>query len=89
MTSLFSNVGELIGMIAAICTTAAFLPQAIKVIKDRQTKALSLTMYAVFTTGVALWFAYGLMIVSAPVAIANAVTFILAATILGMKLRYG
>lgn len=89
MSAILSNLGEFIGMIAAVCTTAAFLPQAIKVIKDRQTQALSLAMYAVFTTGVALWFAYGLVILSAPVIIANAVTFMLAATILGMKLRYG
>ncbi len=89
MTSIASQMGEFVGMIAALCTTGAFLPQAIKVIRERQTQAISLTMYVVFTTGVALWFAYGVAIMSWPVMIANAITFLLAATILATKLRFG
>jgi MtN3 and saliva related transmembrane protein len=45
-------------------------------------------MYSVFTLGVALWLLYGVMLAAWPIVIANAVTLTLAATILGMKLRY-
>ncbi|MFH1314812.1 MAG: PQ-loop domain-containing transporter [Candidatus Uhrbacteria bacterium] len=44
-----------IGLIVAICTTLAFFPQTIKVIKTKQTKDLSLAMYLIFTMGVFLW----------------------------------
>ncbi len=89
MTAAASGLTELLGAVAAVCTTAAFLPQAVKVIRERDTAAISLVMYVVFTTGVALWFLYGLLIGSAPVMIANAITFIMALVILATKLRYG
>jgi len=46
-------------------------------------------MYAIFTTGVALWLAYGLLLQSWPIIIANSITFLLAGAVLLMKLRYG
>lgn len=78
----------LIGMAAAICTTFSFLPQAIKVIKTRHTKDLSLPMYAIFTTGVLLWLIYGMLINDLPMILANVITLIFAMTILIMKIRY-
>ena len=80
---------EFIGSIAAVMTTLAFLPQAVKVIRDRDTSALSLPMYAVFTSGVFLWLCYGVAHQSTPLIAANAVTFLLAGMILTMKLRFG
>ena len=80
---------NLIGYCAATLTTAAFVPQAIKTLRSRDTRAISLWMYAVLTVGVALWLAYGLVLVSWPVILANAVTLPLALTILAMKLRHG
>jgi MtN3 and saliva related transmembrane protein len=80
---------EWLGYIAAILTTIAFVPQAVKTIRTRDTRAISLAMYAVFTVGVAFWFAYGLSLGSWPMIVSNAVTFALAATILGLKLRHG
>ena len=53
---------ELIGFIAAVCTTFAFLPQVIKVWKTKQTKDLSLRMYTIMFIGICLWFVYGLRI---------------------------
>jgi len=79
---------ELIGTGAAICTTFSFLPQAIKVIKTKNTKDLSLLMYWVFEIGVILWMIYGFLIGSYPVAIANVVTLIFATIILVFKIRY-
>lgn len=78
-----------IGSIAAFLTTTSFVPQAVKVIRERQTQGLSLVMYAMFTVGVGLWFVFGLMIRSVPVCACNGVTFVLAAVILGMKIRFG
>ena len=82
------NTFTIVGLAAATCTTLAFLPQAIKVIRTKQTKDLSLVMYSVFTLGVFLWLVYGILVKDAPLIIANVITFILAATILIMKIRY-
>ena len=70
-------------------TTLAFVPQAARTIKTRDTSGISLGMYVVFTIGIAFWFAYGIVLMSWPMIVANFVTFGLAATILGMKLKYG
>jgi MtN3 and saliva related transmembrane protein len=79
---------ELIGYIAAILTTSAFIPQAWLTWKTRRAEGVSLGMYSIFTTGVALWLYYGVQIGSMPVVLANFVTLILAAFILFMKLKY-
>ena len=80
---------EWIGYVAATLTTVAFVPQAIKTIRTRDTKGISLGMYVVFTIGIACWFGYGLFLKSWPMIIANIITFVLSATILVMKLRHG
>lgn len=79
---------ELIGTLAAVCTTFSFLPQAIKVIKTKHTKDLSLLMYSIFEVGVILWMMYGFLIQAWPVAFANVVTLILSTIILVYKLKY-
>jgi MtN3 and saliva related transmembrane protein len=80
---------SLIGYCAAALTTGAFVPQAVKTIRSRHTHAISFWMYATFTMGAALWFVYGLTLEAWPVILANALTFLLAVTILSMKVRYG
>jgi MtN3 and saliva related transmembrane protein len=77
---------ETLGYIAAFLTTAAFFPQTIKTIKSRDTASISLAMYVMFTTGIALWLGYAFLIESMPMIIANIITFVLSATILGLKL---
>jgi MtN3 and saliva related transmembrane protein len=78
-----------IGTLAAILTTLAFIPQAWLTWKSRRADGISLGMYCIFTIGVALWFVYGLLLGAWPVIIANFVTLLLAVFILGMKLRFG
>ena len=78
----------LIGALAGILTTTAFLPQVIKTWKTKQTKDISLGMFAILTIGVVLWLVYGILINSLPVIISNVVTFILALAILILKIRY-
>jgi MtN3 and saliva related transmembrane protein len=80
---------ELIGYVAASLTTASFVPQARLIYRTRNVSGVSLGMYSVFTVGVALWLAYGLLQRAWPVVAANAVTLLLAVSILAMKLRYG
>lgn len=80
---------EWTGTVAATLTTLAFVPQAVKTIRTRDTGGISLGMYIVFTVGVAFWFSYGLVLGSWPMIVSNAITFVLSATILGLKLRHG
>lgn len=77
----------MIGVLAAIFTTAAFLPQTIKVLRTGQTKDLSLYMYIIMTLGLFLWLAYGIATSQLPLILSNAICFPLCATILIMKIR--
>jgi len=72
-----------------VLTTASFIPQAWHSFKTRDVSGISLGMYSVFTVGVALWLVYGILLLAWPLIIANSITLALAATILGMKLRFG
>jgi MtN3 and saliva related transmembrane protein len=77
---------EYSGYIAAFCTSMSFLPQAIKVLKTKDTQSLSLLMYSVFTFGVAMWLTYGIVLVDWPMILANLVTLLFAGMILVMKI---
>ncbi len=81
---------ELIGYLAAALTTCSFEPQAWLTFRTRDVSGISLGMYSVFTTGVALWLVYGLLLGAWPIVAANAVTLALALAlaILVMKLRF-
>ena len=83
------NLITILGLSAAACTTISFLPQALKTIKTKHTKDLSLVMYSVLVTGIFLWLAYGIMINDLPIIIANSITFIFTSVILAMKIKYG
>ncbi|MEP7209720.1 MAG: SemiSWEET transporter [Alphaproteobacteria bacterium] len=81
------TLAEMIGDIAACLTTLSFFPQAMRVIRTRDTGAISLVMYLLFTAGVALWGVYGLMTMQWSIILANGVTVVIAALILTMKVR--
>ncbi len=78
---------ELLGYIAACFTTGSFIPQAVKVIRTGETKAISFWMYFIFITGVCLWLAYGFFINSKPIVIANIVLLPLLVVIFIMKIK--
>jgi MtN3 and saliva related transmembrane protein len=80
---------EWAGYLAAAMTTLAFIPQALKTIRTRDTRSISLGMYVVFTIGIAFWLVYGIALHSTPMILSNIVTFLLSATILAMKLKHG
>jgi MtN3 and saliva related transmembrane protein len=78
-----------LGLVAGTLTTLAFVPQVIKTWRTRSTHDISLAMFAIFTAGVVAWLAYGILRNDLPVIIANAVTVVLAGTVLYVKLRSG
>jgi MtN3 and saliva related transmembrane protein len=82
------DIQDLIGYAAATLTTVSFVPQALKTFRTRDVSGISLVMYSLFATGVALWLVYGVMLGEAPIYVANAITLALALAVLVMKLRY-
>lgn len=79
---------DLIGYGAAILTTAAFVPQALKSWSSRDLSGVSLSMYSLFTLGVALWLLYGILLKSWPIILANLITLILASVVLMLKISH-
>lgn len=79
---------DLFGYFAAVLTTVSFIPQVWHTFRTRDVRGISLSMYSVFTLGVACWLGYGLMLHAWPIVVANLITLVLASTILAMKLRY-
>ncbi len=73
---------EILGFFAAIGTTGAFVPQALKVFKTKRTEDLSLVTFSLFSTGVLLWTVYGVFVKALPIVLANGITFLLALYIL-------
>jgi MtN3 and saliva related transmembrane protein len=79
---------DLVGYVAAFCTTFAFVPQVLLVWRQRHAEGISTGMYLIFSTGVLLWLLYGISTGAWPVIVANGVTFVLAVCVLVMKWRF-
>ena len=79
----------ILGFAAGTLTTVAFLAQVLRTVKHRSTKDISLGMYLMLCSGIALWLIYGILIHSWPVIIANAVTLALSGWVLVLKIRFG
>ena len=79
---------EIFGYIAAILTTAAFLPQLIKTLKTKKADDVSLITLIMFIIGVLCWIIYGYNISSIPILIANLITLILNLLILISKIYF-
>ena len=77
----------MIGSIAAILTTFAFLPQVVRLVKTKDTESIALGMYVMQVIGIALWLAHGLHIGDLPLILANSVSFLLSGIILIYKLK--
>jgi MtN3 and saliva related transmembrane protein len=82
------NMVEMVGALAGTLTTIAFIPQVVKTWRSGSAEDISLFMFLLFSTGVALWLVYGIAIDSMPVIAANAITLTLASSILILKIRY-
>ncbi len=81
-----TSAPEMIGYLAATLTTASFVPQAILTIRTKDTESLSLGMYSTFTLGVLCWLIYGIYLGDKAIIVANAITLLLAASILFFKI---
>lgn len=79
---------EIVGLVAATLTTAAFVPQVYKTWKTKSVKELSLTMYLVMFIGISLWLTYGILINSFSIILANIVTGLLVLLLIYLKLRH-
>lgn len=77
-----------LGLLAGGLTTASLIPQVTKIWKTKSAKDVSLKMFVAFCVGVGLWLAYGVIKGEAAIIITNAVTLLLGATILAMKLKF-
>ena len=82
------DLRDFVGYSAAILTTVAFVPQALKSWQTRDLSSVSLPMYSLFTLGVALLLAYGIVLGEWPIIVANAVTLALSGAVLVLKLRH-
>jgi MtN3 and saliva related transmembrane protein len=80
---------DVVGTAAGLCSMASFLPQIIKIVRERDASGVSLRMYVVTVSGFVLWTGYGVLTGSWPVWASNAVNLSLAATILALRARLG
>ena len=77
-----------LGYAAATLTTLSFVPQAVKIIRSRDTHGISIEMYSAFTFGILLWLVYGIGKRDLAIIAANAVTLSLASVILFFTVKY-
>jgi MtN3 and saliva related transmembrane protein len=84
-----SGLVEAIGAAGAVLTTLCWVPQAAKIIRERDTRAISLPGTALCVIGVLLWLVYGLAIVDGPLIGSSVVTFAMTFIILVLKIRHG
>lgn len=81
---LFLNI---LGHFAAICTSLAFIPQAVRIILTRDTKSISRNSYILLNLGILCWLIYGIKKNELPIIVANSITICFTLVILFYKLR--
>ena len=79
---------SIVGYVAAVLTTLSFVPQAWFTFRTRNVSGISLSMYALFTLGVATWLLYGALRQDWPIVLANAITLTLASVVLTLAWRH-
>ena len=77
-----------LGFLAATLTTVAFVPQVVKIYRDKSAKSISLKTFYIFTVGIFLWILYGIALSSWPMIISNIITMLLSIAILVLKHKY-
>ncbi len=80
---------DVIGSAAGACSMASFVPQIVKIVRERRAQAISRSMYVVTVTGFSLWTTYGVFLKSWPIMVTNSVCLVLTATILALRLKFG
>ena len=82
------NATELIGYIAGALTTFAFVPQVVRLYRLKHSRDISLPTFSMFGMGVVFWLTYGMMLRSWPIIMWNAITLVLAITVVILTIKY-
>lgn len=82
------QLSDLLGYLAATLTTLSFVPQVWRTLRTRDVSGISLRMYSIFTAGIAVWLAYGIVLEETPMILANSVSLVLACSVLVMRMRF-
>ncbi|MFH1412052.1 MAG: SemiSWEET transporter [Candidatus Omnitrophota bacterium] len=80
---------SIIGLTAGFLTSLSFLPQALKILRTKQVRDISLGMYIVLTVGICMWIVYGSLIKELPIILSNGIAVILCSMIIAAKIAYG
>ncbi len=83
------DLSALIGTLAAVCTTLAYIPQAVKTIRTKHTQDISLALLALITTGTIFWTIYGILRTDWIIVLTNVLTGTFTCIVLIYKLRFG
>ena len=78
-----------IGTLAGLASMSSFVPQILKILRERDASGVSLRMFTVTVTAFVLWTSYGVLSQSWPVAASNAICLVLSGAIVVLRLRYG
>ena len=79
---------DILGYTAATLTTVSFVPQVWRTFRTHDVSGISLKMYSIFTLGIAVWLAYGIVLKQTPMLVANSVSLVLACAVLVMRVRF-
>ena len=79
-------IANAFGVVAGLCSMASFVPQIVKIVRERDASAISLRMYAVTIVGFACWTTYGALLGEAPIVVTNSICLALSSFILVMTL---
>ncbi len=80
---------NMVGFVAGLLTTVAFIPQVCRTYTTKSTQDISLGMFSIFSSGVFMWIVYGVLMSALPIIVTNVITLVLAISILVMKVKYG
>jgi MtN3 and saliva related transmembrane protein len=80
---------ELIGLVAGLLTTSAFVPQAMQTWRTRSARDVNRGLLVLLVVGNSLWFTYGVLMGSWGLVAANIVTVPLCVLILWVKVTRG
>ena len=87
MVAHHNLVENVLGVGAAACSMGSFIPQALKIIREKDASSVSLPMYVITVIGFGLWATYGFSLGSWPLVASNLVSLSLSALIVVLKLR--
>jgi MtN3 and saliva related transmembrane protein len=88
LAAVSPQTADFIGMIAGSLTTLSFVPQVWKTYRRKSAADFSWAYLIAFTTGLAMWLWYGIVVHALPVILANSVALFLLAALVGLKVRY-